>query len=230
MKRFVLTLLAAVCLAGGAYAQAPLTQQPELSDPGFTPLFKPDLSDANKPAGVWSVGQDGVITATEDKAMWTRRTYDNYILDLEFKNAEGTNSGVIVHASDTSNWIPNSIEIQIADDFSPEWSKQPATWRSGAMFGHQAATKQTVRHPGEWNHYTLAVRDSMIWVFLNGEMVNEVNLNRYTSAKQNPDGSAIPPWLSRPKAELATEGYIGFQGKHAGAPVWFRNIRIKELD
>jgi len=30
-------------------------------------------------------------------------------------------------------------------------------------------------------------------------------------------------------AELETKGYIGFQGKHAGAPVWFRNIKIKTL-
>lgn len=27
----------------------------------------------------------------------------------------------------------------------------------------------------------------------------------------------------------ALKGYIGFQGKHAGTPIYFRNIRIKEL-
>ena len=43
------------------------------------------------------------------------------------------------------------------------------------------------------------------------------------------DGSEIPSWLSKPLADLPTQGHIGFQGKHAGAPIYFRNIKIKEL-
>ena len=49
------------------------------------------------------------------------------------------------------------------------------------------------------------------------------------SAKTNPDGSEIPSWLSNPLSEIPLEGHIGFQGKHAGAPIYFRNIKIKEL-
>jgi hypothetical protein len=52
----------------------------------------------------------------------------------------------------------------------------------------------------------------------------------YTSAKINPDGSEIPAWLSNPLAALPLHGQIGFQGKHAGAPIYFRNIKIKELE
>ena len=50
-----------------------------------------------------------------------------------------------------------------------------------------------------------------------------------TDAKKNPDGSKIPPWLSRPWADLPTKGFIGLQGKHAGATVRFRNIRVRKL-
>ena len=64
---------------------------------------------------------------------------------------------------------------------------------------------------------------------LNGKKVTEMDMSRWTSAKTNPDGSPIPEWLSTPFAELPTKGYIGLQGKHAGAPVWFRNIRVREL-
>ena len=64
---------------------------------------------------------------------------------------------------------------------------------------------------------------------LNGEEVNKVNIKRWTSAKTNPDGSEIPPWLGKPLAELPMKGHIGFQGKHAGAPIYFRNIKVKEL-
>ncbi len=49
------------------------------------------------------------------------------------------------------------------------------------------------------------------------------------SMNMDEDGGEIPAWLSNPLATLPLHGYIGFQGKHAGAPIYFRNIRIKEL-
>ena len=191
-------------------------------------LFAADLSDAEFPAGVWTVA-GGVLTASEDQAIWTVRDYGNFALDLEFQTAPGTNSGVIVYCSDIANWIPNSVEIQIADDFAEEWAKEPATWHCGAIFGHLAPTKSVVKKPGEWNRYTLTCLGQKITVVLNGERVTEMDMSLWTSAKTNPDGSEIPAWLSRPFAELATKGRIGLQGKHAGAPIFFRNIKIREM-
>ena len=69
----------------------------------------------------------------------------------------------------------------------------------------------------------------MIYVVLNNELVNTINLAQFTSAQQNPDGSKVPEWLSKPPAELPLRGYIGLQGKHAGAPIYFRNLKIKAL-
>ena len=191
-------------------------------------LFADDLSDTVAPAGVWSV-TDGVLTATEDKCIWTKKVYDDFVLDLEFKTADGTNSGVIVYASETEKWIPNSVEIQIADDFASKWAKSPKTWQCGAIFGRLAASKSTVKKAGEWNRMTVTCKGPMIWVMLNGEQVTEMDMRKWTSAKKNPDGSDIPPWLSKPLAELATKGHIGLQGKHAGAPIYFRNLKIKPL-
>jgi hypothetical protein len=136
---------------------------------------------------------------------------------------------VIVHASDIKDWIPHSVEIQIADDYSEKWSKVVPSWQCAAIFGHQAATKRTVKKAGEWNHYTITCVDKKIWVVLNDELVNVCDMNLYTSAKTNPDGTESPSWLSNPMATLSLHGYIGFQGKHAGAPIYFRNIKIKEL-
>jgi hypothetical protein len=194
----------------------------------FQPLFNSDLSNADFPQGVWSI-EDGVITATEDQCIWTQREYDNFILELEFKTAEGTNSGVIVYCSDTENWIPNSVEIQIADDYAKQWAEANKTWQCAAIFGHLAAKKSMVKKPGEWNKMIVACKDKIIHVVLNGSTVTEMDMGLWTSGTKNPDGSDIPSWLSTPFAELATKGKIGFQGKHAGAPIWFRNIKIKEL-
>ena len=194
--------------------------------PAWTDLFAADLSNAEFPAGVWTFA-DGVLTASEDQVIWTKNEYENFTLDLEFKTEPGTNSGVIVYATDVANWIPNSVEIQIADDFAEEWAKAPATWHCGAVFGHLAPAKSLVKKPGEWNRFVITCAGPNITVALNGETVTEMDMSLWTSAKTNPDGSEIPAWLSKPLAEQPTLGRIGLQGKHAGAPVYFRNLKIK---
>jgi len=64
---------------------------------------------------------------------------------------------------------------------------------------------------------------------VNGEITVDTDLSQWTSAKKNPDGTDIPPWLSRAWAELPTKGRIGLQGKHGNASIYFRSVRIKEL-
>lgn len=205
----------------------PPTSHPDSAK--WTDLFAGDLSNAIYPQGVWSFA-GGVLTATEDKNIWTQQEYRNVIVDLEFKNDVATNSGVIVYASDLKNWIPNSIEIQILDDFAPKWASAPKSWQCGAVFGLLPASKQVVRQPGQWNRMTVTCLGPMIHVLLNGESVNTFDMRKWTSAKKNPDGSDIPPWLNKPKAQLATKGRLGLQGKHSGAPIYFRNLKIKPLD
>lgn len=70
----------------------------------------------------------------------------------------------------------------------------------------------------------------MIYVLLNGQQVNQIDLTKFTDASTNPDGSKAPSWLLKAPSTLPTIGRIGFQGKHAGAPVYFRNIRIMEIE
>ena len=191
-------------------------------------LFAADLSDAIAPAGVWTF-TDGILTASEDQCIWTKCQFADFTVDLEFKTAEGTNSGVVVYCTNMENWIPNSVEIQIADDFAKQWAESPKTWQCGAIFGHLAPTVSMVKKPGEWNRFTVTCKGKMIRVMLNGMVVSEMNMDLWTSAKTNPDGSEIPSWLSTPFSELATRGHIGLQGKHAGAPIYFRNMKVKGI-
>jgi len=229
MKIKKLIAAAAICfLAAKSSAQDTAYLHPDTSGNGWVNMFNSNLTDADYPAGVWS-DSAGIITATKDEAIWSKDEFDNFVLDLDFMNADGTNSGVMVHATDKNDWIPHSVEIQIADDYSKEWSKAPATWQCGAIFGHQAATNKSLNKPGEWNHYTITCIGKKIWVVLNGTLVNTCDMSQFTSAKTNPDGSEIPSWLSNPMASLPLHGYIGFQGKHAGAPIWFKNIKVKRL-
>jgi hypothetical protein len=226
------TLLLTVIGMGWAVSAAAAADVPPKTHPDskqWDNLFQQDLSDATFPQDVWRF-EDGVLTATKDENIWTKKQYGNCIIDLEFKNAPGTNSGVVVYASDIKDWIPNSVEIQIADDFAEQWAKSPKTWQCAAIFGRLAPTKSAVKKPGEWNRMTVTCRGPMIYVMLNGEQVTQIDMKKWTSAKKNPDGSDIPAWLSKPLAELPTKGHVGLQGKHAGAPIYFRNLKIKSLD
>ncbi len=207
-------------------APAPLTAHPDTT--GWESVFNADLSNTEKPEGVWSV-TDGVITANTDKEMWTLKDYENFILDLEFKNEPGTNSGVFIYRSDAATWISNSMEIQIADDFAEVWASKPKTWQCGAIFGHMPPTKSMVKKPGEWNHYSIQAIGQNISVVLNGEPIINMDMKKWDNVKTNPDGSEIPAWYTKPYNSLVTKGKIGLQGKHGGVPIYFRNIKIKEL-
>ena len=158
MRHLTIPALALVLVVLGTAAAAetiPPKTHPDSKD--WDQLVADDLSNAQFPAGVWSY-KDGILTATEDQCIWTKKDYDDFIVDLEFKTAEGTNSGVIVYCSDMENWIPNSVEIQIADDFAEQWANSPKTWQCGAIFGRLAASESVVKKPGQWNRMTVTCR------------------------------------------------------------------------
>ena len=217
-------------LASEAQLQVPATTHPETGGPEWEPLFAEDLTNAHDSAGVWS-WQDGQLTATEDEPIFTTEAYNDFILDLEVMFDPNANSGIIVHARDRSDWIPNSLEIQIGDSFThPDSAEATGIHDAGAMYGHVGPSEQRINEPGEWNRYTVTARGDSLWTVVNGALVSEIDMSEYTSAETNPDGSEIPEWLSTPLAELPTEGYIGLQGMHGESGVYFRNIRIRELN
>lgn len=223
--RFIAILL---LIAGSAAAQVtlPLSGHPDTT--GWESLFKNDLSNADFIPGIWTAS-DGVITADEDQMLFTLKEYENFILDLEFNMESGANSGVVVYITDKKDWIPHSVEIQVADDSHEKWANAPASWQCGAIFGHLPASEKVAKKPGEWNRMTIACKGQMIYLVLNGKPVTTMDMSKWTSAKTNPDGTEIPEWLSTPFSELKTKGFIGLQGKHAGAKTYFRNLKIRNI-
>lgn len=211
---------------------ADLAKEPEAAAEtdaaGWAPLFADDLSNAEFPAGVWTVS-NGELTASKDKLILTKAEYENFVLDLEFKNGPAANSGVFVYVTDPKGWVRNSVEIQITDDYAEKWAKANPTWRCGAIFGRLAADKRMVKAAGEWNRYTIICRGPFIDVILNGSHVTSMDMRKWDSATHNPDGTKKPKWLSKPLNNHPAKGRIGLQGKHGGAPIWFRNLKVKEL-
>ncbi|WP_106829462.1 3-keto-disaccharide hydrolase [Parabacteroides pacaensis] len=222
MKRSNLLLAAFLCCAGIVFSQS------SEKSSGWKPLFGENLSDAEYNPEVWSM-KDGVLSAVKDESIWTNTEYENFEVDLDFKNDVNTNSGVVVYCTDKKDWIPNSVEIQIADDHG-KWGDGKAYEQCGAIYGHLGAKQQkVVKKPGEWNHMRIKCKGQQITVILNGKKVTDMNMALWTSGKKNPDGSDIPSWLPKPFAELPTKGFIGLQGKHGDALIWFKNMKIREL-
>ncbi|MCL1920257.1 MAG: DUF1080 domain-containing protein [Kiritimatiellaeota bacterium] len=216
---------AMACLAlTAANGFAQKAEHPDSKD--WKPLFNKALDNAVFEKGIWYYDDNGDLTATEDKIIWTADDYENFVVDLEYRCGPKANSGVFIYCSDVKDSTPNSIEVQILDnnaDVHP-------TWRNGGLFGHLAPKVDNVKPAGQWNRMTVTAKGKIIHVIVNGEVtVDNADISKWTDAKKNPDGSDIPPWLSKPMADLPTKGRIGFQGKHGGAPIFFRNMRVKQL-
>lgn len=222
MKKLIFLIFCA-CFSAISFGQAKKAK-------GWQPLFTENLSDADYDTSVWSIDKQGVISASADQAIWTNKEYENFELDLEFKTDKCTNSGVVIYCTDKKDWIPNAVEIQIYDDYCDPAASAASTGSCGAIYGHLAPSAfRIVKKPGEWNKMKITAKGKNIQVTLNGKKITDMNMNLWTSGKTNPDGSEIPSWLPKPYAGLPTKGYIGFQGKHGQALIWFRNIKIREL-
>lgn len=224
MKKLIIACAAfgALCAAAGIH--------PDTTAKGWRNLLGAgDLAKvADFKPGTWQRdGKDG-ITSTIDSALWFKGEFENFVLDFEYKLDPEANSGVIIYCSDVKNWIPNSIEVQLLDDFGSKWKNDPPRLKNGGLYGHIGPEKTAVKPAGEWNRMTVWANGKNVKVAVNDKLSVDVDISKYTSAKVNPDGTPIKPWLSKPLAELPTKGAIGLQGKHGGACPYFRNVRILE--
>lgn len=214
---FYLMALALLCTT---VAQSAPKAHPDTS--GWQDLFKPDLSNATMPPGEWVI-ENGELFAKGHGTLWTKESYGNFILDLEFKVGKGANSGIFLRTGDIRN-ILSALEIQVH-----ETTDGGRIGMVGAIYDAKAPSKSMGKPAGEWNHFTITCKDSHVALIFNGEEVYDVDLNDWKEPRKNPDGT--PNKFSKALKDYARKGPIGFQGIHgkAGSNVWFRNLKIKVL-
>ena len=140
--------------------------------------------------------------------LWTERTYGDYVLDLEFKIPKGGNSGVFVRVKDPKNPVNTGIEVQILDSYG---KKGPLGHHdNGGVIRTTGPSKNMPQPAGEWNRMIVTCRGALMQVALNGDQIIDIQLDK-TAVRDRP-----------------AVGYIGLQDH--GLPLWFRNIRLKQLD
>lgn len=224
MTKHVMMLLAfAVAVtAGCATAQTPDELLAVAKDKeGYQPVFKQDLSNAKMEEGGWAF-EDGVLVSKEKGDIWSKERYGDFVLSLEFRCAEETNSGVFIRCGSLEDWLNTCIEVQV---LQPNDKYPNPTHKCGSIFDVLAPSKQMVKATGEWNHYYIVAKANKIYVWLNGEQIIDMDLDKWTEAHKNPDGTNNK--FKYAYKDMPREGHIGLQ--YHGQPIAFRNIVIKPI-
>lgn len=144
-----------------------------------------------------------------DAYLWSTKTYDDFVLDLEYAYPSGGNSGVFFRVKDPDDPVNTGIEAQILD--SSQHEGKLTAHDHGGIIRTAAPAKNMSKPPGQWNRMTITCRGHHLQVELNGEQIIDVQLDK-------------SPVKDRPLA-----GYIGLQDHGEPNNIRFRNIRIKPL-
>ncbi len=191
----------------------------------WKPLFNgTDLSgwqtaDGKPVTKGWVVKDGAIVRETPGGDIWTKDRYGDFVLNLEFKTTG--NSGVFVRTDDPKDNVQTGIEIQVD---IPRGTGKPGKHDVGAIYDLVPPTKKNAKKD-DWNKLEITARGNMLTVDLNGEQIAEMDLDRWTEAGKNPDGTKNK--YRTALKDFKREGHVGLQDH--GAVVMFRNIRIKEL-
>ena len=244
--KHLLIRLGAVCLLSGTGALAAdetKTATPPVTrafitgeEPGFVPITMDDLINVNCASNTWTWKEDMLwCTGSPKGVIRTKKEYTNFELVCQWRHHKhGGNSGLFIWARkdviDTmhktgSPKLPKGIEVQIldlgyADVYTKKFNKPPDWFTShGDVFSVGAKmtpfppvgpkgsrsfpTKNLSRGVEQWNHYYVRAINGEVRLWVNGEEVS--------------GGTNCNP----------RSGYLCFESE--GAPIEFRNIRLREL-
>jgi len=131
----------------------------------------PGGSATGAPAGRshWEVVDALLMPCGEPTGYLTSdRSYRNFVLSLEFRCGEDTNSGVFIRSPQESG----GYEVQI-------WKHQPAGYNTGAIVGTAKTAREFTFKPDQWNHYQITADGDHIVVVLNGETTLDIHDTKF---------------------------------------------------
>jgi len=327
----IVTVVSALAIGAGCGKKTDEAQDQEAPPAARTiDLITPDLSNFTFEGNRWEYA-DGVIARVGEgdlHDLWINGVYGDFILELEYRIAPGSNSGVYLRCTDKADWVNTALEVQIHetgdgtvhgqcagiyDCMSPNFIDvarmqattaegitkdlplvpgkeyrlddsttvriikiyrnyqtirrqgrvipyegsdtgwNPALYVSAVIDGTEEkillerdkpvktqagnltlkfcpekriAEKDVPTPAGQWHSMKISARDNLIAVWSNGRKVLEMDLNDWTEAGWNPQGTKNK--YSVALRDMPRKGFIGLQDH--GLPVWFRNIRLTPLD
>jgi hypothetical protein len=212
-----MTILALVLMAAG---DNELSEQ-EKKD-GWTLLFDGKTSEGWTALKATNI-EDGCINPFKsgNYVTYAKDKYGDFVLACDFKLTKDCNSGIFIRTGNAKDPVQTGIEIQVYDSKAEKPSKHDC----GAIYDLVAPSKNALKPLGEWNHIEITCDKNKISVALNGEAVASIDLDKWTEAGKNPDGTENK--FKKALKDFPREGLLGFQDH--GQPCWFKNIKLKKL-
>lgn len=154
----------------------------------------------------------------------SREQFGDFELKLEWRISAAGNSGIFIRGDESERNIHHTgYEMQVLDNVGHSDSADPSH-RAGAYYDMIAPDHDTTQPVGYWNRVHISARGAHV----------EFRLNERTTASFEQGGAewqalyANSKFTDRPRYGSLLRGHIGFQDHWD--KVWFRNIRILELD
>ena len=239
---FVLIAVAALLISNNLMAQKENTLSKKEKNDGWVLLFNgKDFDGWRQVNGTempvnWTIEDDAMKVVTGEgknpgqgsngDIIYADKKYKDFELSVDWKASKMANSGIFYDVRE----VPGkpiyyaAPEIQVLDNKDATDNKIDSHL-AGSLYDLIAADPKTINPAGEWNTCLVKVKDGKVTISMNGTEV--VNYTHWT-----PEWDAMvakskfkdfPGWTEG----IAKEGYIGLQDH--GYPVWFRNIKIREL-
>ena len=212
------TILACASAPTSPTDRTPAAETP--AEAGFTALFNGrDLTGWIGAVDGFEVRDGAIVCKTgQGGTLFTRGTYRNFVVRLEFKLPPAGNNGLAIRYPGTGDpAYAGMTELQVLDDGDQKYANLDPRQAHGSAYGMVAATRGHLKPVGQWNEQEVTVTGSTIKVVLNGATILDADLSTVTSFM------ADSPHPGKDR----TEGHFGFAGHND--PVAFRNIRIREL-
>ena len=194
-------------------------------EPGFELMFDGKTLDGweimypKDPDDPGWVIEGGVVKCRGRRSSWLRtlRTYDNFVLRLEYRLPPRGNSGIFLRAPIVGRVSRIGLEIQLLDDVPYRGRLKPAQ-HTGSIYDGIAPEIQVPAPVNRWNAIEVVLDGKHIRTTLNGIQLYDADLR---------DAAKDTNSHRRPLATRQTVGFIGLQDH--STVVKFRNVRIREL-
>ena len=212
-------------------------QQPQASlagpgagktEEGFVPIFDGRSLDGwiglGGDTGSYYV-RDGMLIckATGKVHIFTEKEYANFVFRLEIKMDPGGNNGVGIRTRPHKAPHLYGMEIQVLDD--PYYADgDPIRLKDyqhhGSIYGVVPAKPGHLKPAGQWNQEEIVGNGRHVKVTLNGTVIVDADLDRV-----RPRDHQEHPGLEYEKGRISLHAHGNY-----GAEVFFRNLRVKELE
>jgi len=155
---------------GGAAKKGP-------AQPGAAPAVGSDPRECSTPqeqtggASHWEV-VDGKLSPCGSPAgyLTSKESYKDFVLTVDFKTGEDTNSGVFIRSPGGNA----GYEVQI-------WKAQPAGYNTGSIVGAGKTDKEYKFIADQWNHYEITADGDHLVVVLNGTKTLDIHDSQFSN-------------------------------------------------